>query len=288
MKPVFQTKFGGADAPASEQGNCMAACLATIFECALDDVPDFTGSITSGGWFFQLQRWLKQRNLSILMLLAKPCDVPAGYAMCAVKSFTLPSPDDGHMVVVRNGLLVHDPNPRNQGRPWEDYEVTEYWAFTCVDPAQIVDGIASAVAHRVGPKALRDRAVAKCRSCRYGEYQPKDPGRVAYHPARIRCSEGIFGALGPKQAAASLPGHTYWYSIGGLARAQSRTRGVILTCEFWEAQEQVCERRLYPVDYTTDTALHPFVGPGDLCAGCGEHRNWHKPEDQSTVRGTTA
>ena len=32
----------------------------------------------------------------------------------------------------------------------------------------------------------------------------------------------------------------------------------------------------YPVDYSTDTALHAFVeGDGDLCHGCGEHRDWH-------------
>lgn len=32
----------------------------------------------------------------------------------------------------------------------------------------------------------------------------------------------------------------------------------------------------YPVDYTNDEALHPFVGETDICGGCGEHRNWHK------------
>ena len=32
------------------------------------------------------------------------------------------------------------------------------------------------------------------------------------------------------------------------------------------------------VDYTTDTALHPFVGKGALCERCGEARDWHKEE----------
>ena len=31
-------------------------------------------------------------------------------------------------------------------------------------------------------------------------------------------------------------------------------------------------------DYTTDTALHPFVGKGALCERCGEARDWHKEE----------
>src|SRR3990167_3048324 len=136
VKPVMQTKFGGSDAPESEQGNCIAACLASIFECSLEDVPDFTGSIVAGGWFFHLQKWLAECNLSLLMLPAKPIDVPAGYAMAAVKSLTLPNPDDGHMVVVNNGMLAHDPNPKNTGKSPDDYEVMEYWAFTCRDPAR--------------------------------------------------------------------------------------------------------------------------------------------------------
>jgi len=136
VRRVMQTKFGGSDAPEAEQGNCMAACLASIFECSLDDVPDFAGSIMSGGWFFKAQKWLAERNLSLLMLPAKPIDVPAGYAMAAVKSPTLPNPDDGHMVVVKGGKLAHDPNPANADRKVSDYEVTEYWAFTCRDPAK--------------------------------------------------------------------------------------------------------------------------------------------------------
>jgi len=136
MRRVMQTKFGGADAPEAEQGNCMAACLASIFECSLEDVPDFAGSIVGGGWFFHLQKWLAERNLSLLMLPAKPIDVPAGYAMAAVKSMTLANPDDGHMVVVNNGTLAHDPNPKNTGKSPDAYEVMEYWAFTCRDPAK--------------------------------------------------------------------------------------------------------------------------------------------------------
>ena len=136
MKPVFQTRFGGADSPEGEQGDCMAACLASIFELRLGEVPDFTGSIVSGGWFFHLQKWLKARNLSILMLPAKPVDIPAGYAMAAVLSHTLANPEDGHMVVVNNGKLAHDPNPNNNGKHQDDYTITGYWAFTCVDPAQ--------------------------------------------------------------------------------------------------------------------------------------------------------
>ena len=134
MKPVHQTTFGGEDAPESEQGNCMAACLASIFECTLADVPDFTGSIVSGGWFFHLQKWLATRNLSLLMLRRPAVDIPAGFAMASVDSETLGP--GAHMVVLEAGKVVHDPNPRAKRKPGvDDYVIEEYWAFTVRDPA---------------------------------------------------------------------------------------------------------------------------------------------------------
>ncbi|KKL84801.1 hypothetical protein LCGC14_1961060, partial [marine sediment metagenome] len=38
MKPIYQTRFAGPDAPVAEQGNCFAACLASILECSLEEV----------------------------------------------------------------------------------------------------------------------------------------------------------------------------------------------------------------------------------------------------------
>ncbi len=138
MKPVFQTKFGGADAPEEDQGNCMAACLASIFEVGLDGVPDFIGQIESGKWWFTLSEWLKARNLAILMIKTPAFDVPAGFAMAGVDSETLLDDrggKDGHMVVVNGGQLAHDPNPNAKRGP-DDYQVKEYWAFTCVDSSK--------------------------------------------------------------------------------------------------------------------------------------------------------
>jgi hypothetical protein len=38
------------------------------------------------------------------------------------------------------------------------------------------------------------------------------------------------------------------------------------------------------VDYSTDTALHPFEPGADtaLCALCGEHANWHPSTDDAS------
>lgn len=132
MKPVFQTKFGGASAPEEEQGDCLVACLTSIFEVGLEDGPDLVGSIIGGGWFYKVQSWLAGRNLSLLLLPGKPCDIPIGYAIAVVNSHTLPG--EGHVVVVLNGKPVHDPNP-NTAIPYEQSDITDYWAFTVRDPS---------------------------------------------------------------------------------------------------------------------------------------------------------
>lgn len=39
MKPVMQTKRGGSGAPPEERGDCLAACLASLLEVPIEDVP---------------------------------------------------------------------------------------------------------------------------------------------------------------------------------------------------------------------------------------------------------
>lgn len=41
MKPVDQTLFGSFSAPRNERGNCYPACIASILEIKIDDVPHF-------------------------------------------------------------------------------------------------------------------------------------------------------------------------------------------------------------------------------------------------------
>jgi hypothetical protein len=67
MKPVLQDKFGKPD------GNCFAACIASILEIRLHDVPaKFYGT---GDWgndsdkfFAELNEWLSQFGLSLMTI----------------------------------------------------------------------------------------------------------------------------------------------------------------------------------------------------------------------------
>lgn len=56
MIPVDQTKFG-------DEGNCYQACLASILEIGIDEVPTFS---SSSNWVREVQQWLEQRGLAML------------------------------------------------------------------------------------------------------------------------------------------------------------------------------------------------------------------------------
>ena len=131
MKPVLQTRFGGSDAPENEQGDCMRAAIASAFEIELAEVPDFAGQINNGSWFLTLERWLANRNLALYVVPASSGH-PMGFHLAATKSTTLAKESDGHVVVIGDGNVVHDPNPRSS----RIGEREEYWAFVCLDPSK--------------------------------------------------------------------------------------------------------------------------------------------------------
>lgn len=59
MKKVYQTKFG-------KEGNCFVACLASILELNIEDIPDFRDV---DKWYFDYKRWLlKKFDLDLLAL----------------------------------------------------------------------------------------------------------------------------------------------------------------------------------------------------------------------------
>ena len=93
--------------------------------------------------------------------------------------------------------------------------------------------------------AERDAAVAKCRSCRHCIYRPAEYGkRIAYDTETIRCTEGVFG-LPPERhykfrqwvGDDSLFSFPLW--TGALARANNKTRRLILLCQFYCPKEEV-------------------------------------------------
>lgn len=102
MIPVTQTDTSFTT------GNCFAACLASVLELPLEQVPNFMDEGT--GWYDRYNDWLAGRNLRIFTYRGdlKP---PTGYAILGAGS---PRFNGMHAVVTHNGEIVWDPHPQSE------------------------------------------------------------------------------------------------------------------------------------------------------------------------------
>jgi hypothetical protein len=126
MKPVYQTKFGGPSAPREEQGNCMQAVLASVFELPLEQAFNAV-DYGDDDWYEHLQEWLAGRGLYFQCFIPE-AEPPPGYHLIGGKGPT----GIQHVVVGKGGAVVHDPVPG--GYPIVSPEWTG--VFTCLDPAR--------------------------------------------------------------------------------------------------------------------------------------------------------
>lgn len=127
MEPVEQTRFGWPE------GNCLMACVASVLEVPLSDLPDLYDRKQGGDddWWMIVRRTLARYGWEAIYLHPEyvsatnedrsPADLaPSGWALAGG-----PSPregvvnDDGenagHVVVAKDGELVHDPHPSGDG-----------------------------------------------------------------------------------------------------------------------------------------------------------------------------
>lgn len=127
MKPVFQTRIGPVN------GNCMAACLASIFEVAINDVPDLGAVMEEDGdeWWNTLDRFVRQYGLTMLLVKQLQTGQLKGWHMIwGASPRGIP-----HSVVGCNGKIIHDPHPEGGGLI-EDPIKYEYVCFVALDPAK--------------------------------------------------------------------------------------------------------------------------------------------------------
>lgn len=124
MTPLHQTKFG------TPEGNCIAACVASIMEKPLSEVPNFIMPKFEE-WQDRLDEWLAQFGLSSVCVSSEA--MPGAYSIaCGV------SPRDksiDHCVVWRGGAMIHDPHPSGDGIVGEPHDWTY---FVLIDAAQAI------------------------------------------------------------------------------------------------------------------------------------------------------
>jgi hypothetical protein len=103
MIPVFQTRRGPL-------GNCYAACVASILEKPLDEVPDIRGK----DWGRRFSQWFDSQGIGSKFLqgnnlpLSEQTFLPPGWSILACRGS-----GPIHAVVCRDGVIVHDPSGGN-------------------------------------------------------------------------------------------------------------------------------------------------------------------------------
>lgn len=113
MRPVMQTTLGA-------RGNCMSACLASIFEVPIEAVPNFyeLAGDGVGPWWQAVRDWLKPRGFGVITLTFTS---PAQWAELCLDGYHIvsgPSPrveGSFHATVWHQGGMVHDPHPDQSG-----------------------------------------------------------------------------------------------------------------------------------------------------------------------------
>jgi hypothetical protein len=128
MIPVIQTRLSTPDKPA--YGNCFTACIASILELPIEQVPNFIDYgrdwfipflqfIEDAGYTYDGTYYIKNRRTpEELERFHRTFEGVDGYYIVgggSPRGFSL-----GHAVVYKGGELVHDPHPDGGG-------VTELW-----------------------------------------------------------------------------------------------------------------------------------------------------------------
>jgi len=106
MKPVDQTDL------TSTHGNCLSACVASILELSLADVPWF--SLAGEQWWDVLAAWVRTRGLGVTYYVPLgEMHAPRGYSIVGGASPRFPGAT--HACVAYDGNVVHDPHPSRVG-----------------------------------------------------------------------------------------------------------------------------------------------------------------------------
>lgn len=86
FKPTMQTSF-------NEEGNCLSACIASLFDVGINNVPFFDDN--DGEWVWKLSRWMGEKFGKFL--------IPVGFS------------EPKHLFLFNNSIVIasiNSPNPR--------------------------------------------------------------------------------------------------------------------------------------------------------------------------------
>ena len=136
MIPVMQTICN------CQTGNCMQACVASIFELPLEAVPNF---MMGGNDHFDthLKKWCDSIGVVAIDIAFNDQDAKANIFDCYTTAHVKDGPKDlWHAVVWFNDKLVHDPYP---GGITFDSEPTLFTVFIIKNPSKYIKDLPGGV-----------------------------------------------------------------------------------------------------------------------------------------------
>lgn len=118
MKPVFQDRFRTK----TTRGNCFSACVASILEIQLNDVPNWVedGEKSGIAWRTLFERWCACNGIAVIEIMFEDGEMPDIYTEAfmianGVGTRLFESEFIRHSVVYQGKQLVHDPHPEGGG-----------------------------------------------------------------------------------------------------------------------------------------------------------------------------
>ena len=126
MKPVQQTIFE------KNFGDCFRACVASIFEFSISEMPNFWEQTQDVSEFWSLNNnWMMEtRGFKILHFQLLPEDKHAVVDLLCIACAKTIRGNEDHAVIWKNGL-VHDPHPSGVGLAEEP---DTFIVFVPIDP----------------------------------------------------------------------------------------------------------------------------------------------------------
>ena len=101
-----QTDFG-------DVGNCFSACLASVFDIEINEVPNFynVAGNDPAAWWGAVRDWLRDRGFGVMSIQADLIDQFEGLFIVGGES------ERGieHAVLYQNGKIIFDPHPSDVG-----------------------------------------------------------------------------------------------------------------------------------------------------------------------------
>lgn len=128
MKRVEQRRWS----PTDKLGDCFSACVASLLEIPLADVPVWSGSPdhAEGTWMHAVNDWLRLRGYCLVVFKDENLGAPAPECF-HIASGPSPGRTDGltHAVVAYGDRIIHDPNHQQLGIT----EITHRWFLVPTD-----------------------------------------------------------------------------------------------------------------------------------------------------------